>query len=37
MLHLEDFLIAFQVLEPDVVVLLEQFLKHLLLFFILPF
>lgn len=35
-LHLEDFLVTLQVLEPYVIVLLEQFLELFLLLLILP-
>lgn len=31
MLHFEDFLVGFEVLEPDIIVFLEQFLESLLL------
>jgi hypothetical protein len=36
-LHLEDFLVAFEVFEADVVVLFEEFFEDLLLFFVLHF
>jgi hypothetical protein len=37
MLHLQDFFVALQILEPDIIVLLEQLFEYFLLLFVLPF
>ena len=37
MLHLQNFFVAFQILEPYIIVLLEQLFEYFLLFFVLPF
>ena len=37
MLHFQNFFVAFQILEPYIIVLLEQLFEYFLLFFVLPF